>query len=136
MSSPDERITNIFWISLGVLFIAVCVVIYWRDYRDTTALSDHGAKTIGTLDEKYTEGGRPTGYTVTYQFKVSGKTYTGTSVLKTRPTSREVTIVYDPENPETSHVEGSRDFYDYMQIILAAFVIAFLIGGVRWFMNR
>jgi hypothetical protein len=134
--SPDDKITQAFWIGLGVLFLGVCVFIYWRDYREITALSDHGAKTIGTLDEKYTVGGRPTSYTVTYQFTVNGKAYTGTSSLKARPTAREVTIVYDPENPETNHVEGSKDFYDYMQILFAALMIALIIGGIRWLVNR
>ncbi len=98
-SNPNNDLLVLLRIGAFVSFL-LCYTLIDAQYR----ASCRSATTIAILDESYTFFSRTkffipieTGYFVSYKFNVKGELHMGHSTLEDEPTSRIVTVHYNPQ---------------------------------------
>lgn len=80
-------------------------------------------------------------YDVSYRFKVGENSYSGKSTVFNKPVLKRVFVLYDPEDPTNSVLEGGRDSFDnwkeYWNGLIAVMVVGFILSIVAAvFKNR
>ncbi len=110
---------------VSVYFIYVSVIWGASRYRLANGLKTDGYLVNSATTYKLRLG---TFYDVAYSYKLNGQSYSGIGVLRSPPKSLNITVVYDPSDPNNSQIEGGFDSVE--GIIL--FVIAGTFGLILW----
>jgi hypothetical protein len=125
----ERRVRRIFKTVFLIILIGLPLFFGYLTYQLYSSYNrvDNGLKANAVINKEYTEIRGRTGikYSVTYTFKVDGKTYTGSSDIRSEPKNKRVVVLYDPTDPSNNKLEGSIDFYEEL---LIAGICAVILG--------